>query len=263
MAKILLIDDDADLRHFLQRALEERGHQVACLDRAETGVALLSATGEFDLVLVDENMPGLSGSEFLKVLRKKGILIPAILMTGYAKAKLTEAVKTLAVVVVSKPAGGYDEFWKELEAPLADALQGEAEIAASLGHAVNVALKVGKMDLVPYLRTLLDRELLTRVSAAVKGNLKDAKRVLGVPLVQLTQEKPAKTSALSFQTEALVFIANHPESTVDEIAEHLGCSRSKLYNNKYINWALKSRSAGDSRPPSGYKTDGDVEAFDE
>src|SRR5438034_1243505 len=153
MAKILLIDDDADLRHFLQRALEERGHQVACLDRAETGVALLTATGEFDLVLVDENMPGLSGSEFLKVLRKK-------------------------------------------------------------------------------------------------GNLKDARRVLGVPLVQLTQEKPAKTSALSFQTEALVFIANHPESTVDEIAEHLGCSRSKLYNNKYINWALKSRSAGDSRPPS-------------
>src|SRR5207247_8742775 len=89
-------------------------------------------------------------------------------------------------------------------------------------------------------------ELRPAVSAAVKGNLKDARRVLGVPLIQLAQEKPAKTSALSFQTEALVFIANHPELTVDEIAEQLGCSRSKLYNNKYINWALKSRGGCDS-----------------
>src|SRR4051812_35466217 len=125
MAKILLIDDDADMRQFLQGVLEERGHQIACLDRAETGVALLTATGEFDLVLVDENMPGLSGSEFLKVLRKKGITLPAILMTGFAKGKLSEAVKSLDVVVVSKPAGGYDEFWKELETTLADILQGE------------------------------------------------------------------------------------------------------------------------------------------
>ena len=263
MAKILLIDDDADMRHFLQGVLEERGQQVACLDRAEPGVALLAATGEFDLVLVDENMPGLSGSEFLKVLRKKGILIPAILMTGYAKTKLIEAVKPLDVIVVSKPAGGYDEFWKELELPLADALQGEAEITTNLGNAVSVALKVGKTDLVPYLRRLLDRELLTRVLAATRGNLKDAKRILGFPVAQLTQEKPAKTSALSFRTEALVFIANHPDLTVDEIAEQLGCSRSRLYNNKFINWALKSRTTADSRPPRGYKTESDVEAIDE
>src|SRR5437899_1640585 len=189
MARILLIDDDADLRQFLQDALEYRNHQVRCLERADGGVEVL-ATGEFDLVLVDENMPGLSGSEFLKALRKKGLPIPAILMTGYAKGKLSEALKKLDVIVVSKPAGGYGEFWKELEEHLGDVLQGEAEIAASLGHAVNVALRVGKTDLVPYLRALLDCELLARVSAEAKGNLKDAKRLLGVPLAQLAQEKP-------------------------------------------------------------------------
>src|SRR5438552_18898206 len=130
MAKILLIDDDAELRRFLQSALEERGHAVRCLERAEGGMDLLD-TGEFDLVLVDENMPGLSGSEFLKVLRKKGLGIPAILMTGYAKGKLSEALKKLDVVVVSKPAGGYEEVWKELEEHLGNALQGEAEILSS------------------------------------------------------------------------------------------------------------------------------------
>jgi len=33
-------------------------------------------------------------------------------MTGFAKGKISEAVQALDVVVVSKPAGGYDEFWK-------------------------------------------------------------------------------------------------------------------------------------------------------
>jgi CheY-like chemotaxis protein len=264
MAKILLIDDDDHMRDFLQGALQERGHQLACLNCAEPAVALLAATGEFDLLLVDEKMPpGLTGSELLKVLRKKGILIPAILMTGFAKTKVSEAVKTLDVIVVSKPAGGCEEFWKELEGPLDDALRGEMEIIAHLGHAVSIALKAGKTNLVHYLRTLLVRELVPRVLAETRGNEKDAELILGEPLAELMQEKSPKTTPLSFIAKALLFIADHPELTVDEIAKQLRCSRSKLYSIKVINSALRSRGTGHSRPPRGYKTDGDVEAFDE
>jgi CheY-like chemotaxis protein len=263
MAKILLIDDDAGLRQFLQNALEQRNHHVSCLERADGGVDVLD-TREFDLVLIDEKLPGMTGSDFLKVLRKKGNPVPAILMTGYAKGKLSEALKKLDVVVVSKPAGGHDELWKELEEHLGDALQGEAEIAASLGHAVTVALRAGKTDLVPYLRALLDCELLTRVSAEAKGNLKDAKRILGVPLAQLAQEKPAKATALSFRTKAMLLIADHPELTVDDFAERLDCSKSKLWRDPSINRALKLRKGGTYRGPRGYKdADGNMEAFDD
>jgi DNA-binding NtrC family response regulator len=263
MAKILLIDDDADLRQFLQDALEQRGHEIWCLERAEDGAAVL-AKGEFDLVLVDEHMPGLSGSEFLNVLRKKGLGIPAILMTGRAKGTLIQPMKELDAFVVGKPAGGNDEFWKELEPVLDVALQGEAEIRASVGRAVNVALKAGKTNLVPYLRRLLDRDLLTQALAEANGNPEEAARILGVPLAQLMEEKPPKASALSFQTEALLLIANHPELTVDEIAERLGCSRSKLYRDLYLTRAIKGRKSGNYRPPRGHKTaDGDVEAFDD
>ena len=83
MAKILLIDDDADLSRFIQLNLEQQGHEVHCLERAERGPDLLSAEA-FDLVLLDNKMPGMSGIDFLAALQQRGLGIPVILMTGHA-----------------------------------------------------------------------------------------------------------------------------------------------------------------------------------
>src|SRR5438105_4099599 len=83
VARILLIDDDADLSHFLRCALEEHGHQVECLERAEHGPEVL-ARAPFDLVLLDNKMPGMSGIGFLEALQERGIDVPVILMTGYS-----------------------------------------------------------------------------------------------------------------------------------------------------------------------------------
>jgi Response regulator receiver domain len=63
VAKILLIDDDADRSHFLREVLEGYGHTVKCLDRAEQGPDFL-ANSRFDLVLLDNKMPGMTGIEF-------------------------------------------------------------------------------------------------------------------------------------------------------------------------------------------------------
>jgi DNA-binding NtrC family response regulator len=266
MAKILQIDDDVALRHFLQKALENGGHAVACLERAEGGADVL-ATGEFDLVLVDEHMPGLSGSEFLKVLRKQGLGIPAILMTGYAKGEIIQAAKKLDVCVVGKPLGGYDEFWKELEPLLADALQGEAEILASMRRAIDAALKLGKTNLAPRLRKLFEQELLTRALAIADGDQAEAARIVGVPLTQLMGGDPSRGSSkskarvLGFRAEALLLIHNHPDWTAAEISQHLGYSKAKLYRDAIINRALKGRNAAGNRSPSGHKNaEGDVEA---
>jgi DNA-binding NtrC family response regulator len=267
MAKILLIDDDLELRRFLQEALERCGHAVACLDRAEGGDDVL-ATGEFDLLLIDEHMPGLAGSEFLKSIRDRGLGIPAILMTGYAKGEIVQAVKKLDACVVGKPMGGYDEFWKELQPLLAEALRGEAEIVASLRRAIDVALKLGKTNLAPRLRNQFDQELLARALAVADGDQAEAARIVGVPLAQLMSETSApagaksKARVLSFQAEALLLIHNHPDWTAAEIAERLGCSKAKLYRIPIVNRALKGRNAG-HRPPSGFKNaDGDIEAYE-
>jgi DNA-binding NtrC family response regulator len=103
MARILLIDDDEDLTHYLQPALEEHGYQVQCLERAERGPDVL-AQGQFDLVLLDNRMPGMSGIEFLAALRQRGLSVPVILMTGHTSADLAiEAWKLKACAYVTKP----------------------------------------------------------------------------------------------------------------------------------------------------------------
>ena len=71
MAAILIIDNDADLSRFLEVALRERGHKVECLERAEPAPALL-AKNRFDLILLDNIMPGMTGIDFLALLERIG-----------------------------------------------------------------------------------------------------------------------------------------------------------------------------------------------
>jgi DNA-binding NtrC family response regulator len=106
VAHILLIDDDAKLSRFLRLALEECGHLVECLERAESGPDVL-ATGEFNLVLLDNHLPGMTGIEFLGDLRRRGIRLPVILMTGH---------DTTDTAIQATKEGAYDYVIKPLDA---------------------------------------------------------------------------------------------------------------------------------------------------
>ena len=103
MAVMLLIDDDADLRDFLQGELEGQGHAVHCLERAEQGPEVLSGA-PFDLVLLDNKMPGMSGIEFLEALKERGLDAPVILMTGDSSQSLMrQAIQAHVYSVIPKP----------------------------------------------------------------------------------------------------------------------------------------------------------------
>ncbi|MGH7140834.1 MAG: response regulator, partial [Pirellulales bacterium] len=81
MASILLIDDDVDFSTFVRELLQRVGHRVECLDNARCAPARLAGT-EYDVVLLDNRMPGMSGIEFLAALEEHQITVPVILMTG-------------------------------------------------------------------------------------------------------------------------------------------------------------------------------------
>jgi DNA-binding NtrC family response regulator len=84
VAKILLIDDDFHLSEFLCADLARHGHEVHSLERAEPAPEVLAAARPpFRLVLLDNNLPGMSGIEFLEALQGRGVRVPVILMTGY------------------------------------------------------------------------------------------------------------------------------------------------------------------------------------
>jgi DNA-binding NtrC family response regulator len=103
VATILVIDDDTDLEGFLRGKLESLGYTVEWLHDAHDGLEVLGQGG-FDLVLLDNKIPKMSGLEFLGELRERGLDVPVILMTGYATIDTAvQAMKLGAFDYVVKP----------------------------------------------------------------------------------------------------------------------------------------------------------------
>jgi DNA-binding NtrC family response regulator len=123
VAKILLIDDDADLVEFLRADFAEHGHEIVCLERAEQAPETLrAARPPFRLVLLDNNLPGMSGIEFLEALQSRDIKVPVILVTGYATSDMAiRATKLGAHDYVIKP-DDFQSLSAKLRPIIADAV---------------------------------------------------------------------------------------------------------------------------------------------
>ena len=87
MGKILVIDDDADIRDFLVLVLEGADHRVVAAADGEAGLAL-AATESPDLILMDLSMPRMTGFEAVRRLRAgpKTRAIPVIALSAHDSA---------------------------------------------------------------------------------------------------------------------------------------------------------------------------------
>ncbi|MFN2571468.1 MAG: response regulator [Gemmatimonadales bacterium] len=81
MARILVIDDDDDVREMARRVLESRGHVVVDADDGSSGLAYIAERLQ-DLVITDIFMPGRDGIESLRELRKAFPTLKVIAMSG-------------------------------------------------------------------------------------------------------------------------------------------------------------------------------------
>jgi CheY-like chemotaxis protein len=83
MTRLLLVEDDEDLRDVVVRALRDDSVQVI---EAEDGVAALEvidSQGLPDLILLDMNMPVMNGWELARVMRERGLwLVPVVVITA-------------------------------------------------------------------------------------------------------------------------------------------------------------------------------------
>lgn len=102
--KILLVDDEADIRTVADLCLRELGGFVVVLAASGPEALALAAREAFDLVLLDVMMPGTDGPTTLAGLRAAGVLTPVVFMTAKVGADEVARYHALGVVsVIAKP----------------------------------------------------------------------------------------------------------------------------------------------------------------
>ncbi len=103
--RILIAEDDADLRDLLQDDLEDAGYETRLATDGRAAHRLLEDANEwFDLLLTDVRMPGLTGKELLSAAREMRPEIPVIVITAFGSVEdAVGMVKAGAFEYLTKP----------------------------------------------------------------------------------------------------------------------------------------------------------------
>jgi FixJ family two-component response regulator len=105
-ARVLIVDDDAGMRNALARLFRAAGHEAEAFASPQAFLARLPLPGAACLVL-DINMPGMSGTQLQERMAGQGIALPIVFLTGHGDIPTSvQAMKNGAVDFLLKPADG-------------------------------------------------------------------------------------------------------------------------------------------------------------
>lgn len=180
MIRVVLIEDDHLMREWLGRSLASRGHLVRRFARADDALAAVLADMP-DVVVSDIRLPGMSGIEFGRRLRARGIDVPIVFMTADVDTRLDDDARALGSRwMLRKPFNDVADLWCAVdEAHVSrpadvDPTQASHALRTPL-TAVRMALDglAGDRDLTPRERHLVEiaNRNLDRLEAAVEEHL--------------------------------------------------------------------------------------------
>jgi PAS domain S-box-containing protein len=110
---ILLVDDDELIRSTVPLMLRVLGHQVAAVDGGRAALDFLSRGTVPDLVVLDVNMPDMTGPETLKHIRSRFHDLPVLLATGYVDPGVVHLVEADPnALIIAKPFS-FDEIQRK------------------------------------------------------------------------------------------------------------------------------------------------------
>lgn len=102
-AKLLIVDDEKNIREGLQRALSSDGYEVELASDGEEALEKIEE-GDVDLVITDLKMPKLSGDELMKEALESNPYLPIIILTGHGTIEnAVEAMRNGAYDYLTKP----------------------------------------------------------------------------------------------------------------------------------------------------------------
>lgn len=104
MKRILIVDDEVNMRKVLGILFTRENHEVMTASNGKKASELLESDSNFDLILSDLKMPVMDGIQLLKYLKTNNLEIPVILITAYGTiSEAVAAMKHGAVDFITKP----------------------------------------------------------------------------------------------------------------------------------------------------------------
>jgi DNA-binding NtrC family response regulator len=101
--RILIVDDETNVRLNFRMALETEGYEVFEAQSAEQALEML-ASHSFALAILDMRLPGMDGLELLGKMRERGNRVPAMIVSAYSDVpRAVTAMKLGAIDFLQKP----------------------------------------------------------------------------------------------------------------------------------------------------------------
>jgi CheY-like chemotaxis protein len=107
MARVLVADDSESLRAMFRETLLDEGFEVVEATDGQHALELFQTAGPFDLLLLDGDMPRLSGKEVVQRLRAEGVRVRVAIVSGTMHLSEAEA-QALSVTLLLKPVPARD-----------------------------------------------------------------------------------------------------------------------------------------------------------
>lgn len=98
---IRIVDDDAAVLGSLRFSLEIEGYDVEAFSSADEFLAAMPKAGA--CLLIDQNLPGMTGLDLLDEIRRRGGSSPAVLITSRASAAILRRAAAAGALIVEKP----------------------------------------------------------------------------------------------------------------------------------------------------------------
>ena len=165
--RVLVIEDDANMRDMLAVSLKRRDFEVVSKESAITGLAAL-ATSPFDIVVTDINMRGTDGIELCRTLASSHPQLPVIVITAFG---------SMDTAIAALRAGAVDFLPKPFEL---EALEGAIDRALEARAQPKTAADDVQGDDQFITLDDLEKRYILRVVEALNGNRSLAAQTLGL-----------------------------------------------------------------------------------
>lgn len=182
---IYVVDDDKAVRDGLTALLDVHGHELRAFESAERflDAVTTAATG---CAILDIRMPGMSGLELQRELKRRGIPLPVIIITGHGDVPLAvAALKAGAVDFLEKP---FDS--DALLASIDEALRRGMAALGSTFDRTTVAARVEQLT--PREREVMDLVVAGHPNKVVADRLKIAVRTVEIHRARVMEKTAAR-----------------------------------------------------------------------